>query len=183
MSTKRGIVTRTTVMAIHLMVVGLLVSGAGEFWARAADPRKEPPDFSRQEVVPLWPNGAPGSEGQTSPEKVQGKYPYRAVTNVHNPSLTVFLPSKEKVTGAAVIVCPGGGFRGLMIDHDGYDVARWLSSHGVAAFVLKYRLMGQGANYKPDVHALADARRAVRLIRSRAKEWSIDPDRVGIIGL
>ena len=69
-----------------------------------------------------------------------------------------------------------------MIDHDGYDVARWLSSHGVAAFVLKYRLMGQGANYKPDVHALADARRAVRLIRSRAKEWSIDPDRVGMIG-
>jgi len=95
----------------------------------------------------------------------------------------VFLPPKEKANGAAVIICPGGGHRFLSIDHEGYDVARWLNEQGVAGFVLKYRLAKEsGSKYKVDVHALADAQRAIRLVRSRAAEWKIDPARVGLMG-
>jgi len=138
-------------------------------------------------VVPLWPSGAPGSEGKTAQEKVvesgQGRVPRRRVSGIHQPSLSVFLPPKEKATGAAVVVFPGGGHRYLSIDHEGYDVARWLAGQGVAGLVLKYRLANEeGSSYKVDVHALADARRAVRLARARAREWGVDPTRVGMIG-
>jgi acetyl esterase/lipase len=134
------------------------------------------------QVIPLWAGGAPGSEGKTSAEITKGVAPRRAVSNVHNPSLTVFLPPKEKANGAAVIVCPGGGWRVLMIDYEGYDVARYLANHGIAAFVLKYRLIGGESDYKVNVHALADTQRAVQLVRSRAQEWNIDPARVGMVG-
>ena len=129
------------------------------------------------QVVPLWPGGPPGHEGKTAnEEKISGKTHHRLVSSIHEPSLTVFLPSQEKATGAAVVICPGGGHRYLAIDHEGYDVARWLASQGVAGFVLKYRLANEeGSSYKVDVHALSDARRAVRLVRARAKEWLVDP--------
>ena len=138
-------------------------------------------------VVPLWPHGAPGQDGKKTPEKVadssQGKARHRRVSSIHEPSLTVFLPPKDKATGAAVVILPGGGHRYLAIDHEGYDVAKWLAGQGVAGLVLKYRLANEeGSNYKVDVHALADARRAVRLARSRAREWAIDPARVGVMG-
>ena len=141
-------------------------------WCLAAD---EP------QVIPLWPSGAPGSEGKTDPEVVaeQGKNGVhdRHVSRVHNPTLTVYLPPRDKANGAAVVICPGGGHRILAIDHEGYDVARWLNSIGVAGIVLKYRLaQTEGAGYKVDVHALADARRAIRLVRSHAEEWGIDPE-------
>jgi endo-1,4-beta-xylanase len=137
--------------------------------------------------VALWPNGAPGSEGKTAKEVVtdRGKdgVKNRAVSSIHNPTLTVYLPAKDKANGAAVVICPGGGHRYLSIDNEGYDVAKWLSSSGVAAFVLKYRLAREeGSSYKVDTHALGDGLRAIRMIRARAKEWSVDPTRVGIIG-
>lgn len=137
--------------------------------------------------VALWPNGAPGSEGKTAKEVVtdRGKdgVRNRTVASIHNPTLTVYLPAKEKANGAAVVICPGGGHRYLAIDHEGYDVAKWLSSAGVAAFVLKYRLAREeGSSYKVDTHALGDGLRAIRTVRARAKEWSVDPARVGIIG-
>ena len=138
------------------------------------------------EVVPLWPGGAPGYEGKNPGRKDRegkGKGHHRLVSSIHQPSLTVFLPPKEKATGAAVVICPGGGHRYLAIDHEGYDVARWLASQGVAGFVLKYRLANEeGSRYKVDIHALADARRAIRLVRGRAKEWGVDPLRVGLMG-
>ena len=139
------------------------------------------------QVVPLWPGGAPGHEGENVKEKVvesgKGQRHDRRVSSIHEPSLTVFLPPKEKATGAAVVICPGGGHRVLAIDHEGYEVAHWLASQGVAGFVLKYRLANEeGSTYKVDVHALADARRAVRLVRARAKEWGVDPGRVGLMG-
>jgi endo-1,4-beta-xylanase len=138
-------------------------------------------------VIPLWPSGAPGSEGKMEPEVVteRGKDGVhdRTVSRVHNPTLTVYLPPRDKANGTAMVICPGGGHRLLAIDHEGYDVARRLNDMGVAAFVLKYRLaQTQGAGYKVDVHALADARRAIRLVRSRAEEWGIDPKRVGVMG-
>jgi acetyl esterase/lipase len=138
-------------------------------------------------VIPLWPDGAPGSEGKTDPEAVaeQGKNGVhdRRVSRIHNPSITVYLPPRDKATGAAVVICPGGAHRMLAIDHEGYEVAQWLNSIGVAGIVLKYRLaQTPRAGYKVDVHALADARRAIRLVRSRAADWGIDPKRVGLMG-
>src|SRR5215475_14489658 len=134
--------------------------------------------------IPLWANGAPGSEGMTVKEVVEGpnaSHDYLKVWSIHNPSLTVFLPPKEKATGAAVVIAPGGAHQFLAIDIEGYNVAKYLNSIGVAGFVLKYRLAREpGSKYKVDVEALADALRAVRLVRQRAEEWHVDPARVGI---
>ena len=136
-------------------------------------------------VIPLWPAGAPGSEARKGePEKFDGD----KVSNIHHPSLTVYLPSKDKATGTAVIVVPGGGHRVLVMNHEGYNVADWLVQRGIAAFVLKHRL-GKDASapegqspYQWDVHGLADGQRALRLVRSRAQEWNVNPARVGILG-
>jgi len=132
----------------------------------------------------LWPNGAPGSESKTAQESVrispQGDH---VVSSVHRPSITPYLPSKENATSAAVIVIPGGGHGELWMDHEGYRVGRWLSDHGVAAFVLKYRLAAEpGSSYTIDDHSLPDVQRAIRLVRSRAAEWGIAPDHIGMIG-
>lgn len=111
--------------------------------------------------VPLWPDGAPGAKGQEPLDK---------------PSLTVCPP--EMPNGTAVVVCPGGGYGALAVDHEGRQVAQWLNSQGVTAFVLKYRL---GPRYRHPA-PLQDAQRALRTVRTRAKEWHVDPQRVGIWG-
>src|SRR5262249_17539223 len=135
------------------------------------------------EEILLWPNGAPGSEGQTAPEKITETGGVRRVSSIHRPSITAHLPSKETATGAAVIVLPVGGHQYLAIDNEGHAVAQWLADRGVAAFVLKYRLAREpGSSYKVDVHSLQDCQRAIRLVRSRANEWKLDPHRIGIIG-
>ena len=139
-------------------------------------------------IVPLWPNGAPGFEARKDePEKVTPNG--SNVTNIHYPTLTVYLPPKEKATGCAVIVCPGGGHRNLSIKNEGYQVVEWLADHGIAAFLLKNRLGLDEANpkdtpqpYKWDVEGVADGQRALRLVRSRAQEWGVNPAAVGIIG-
>jgi endo-1,4-beta-xylanase len=135
-------------------------------------------------VVLLWPAGAPGSEGKTAPEMVrispQGDH---VLSSIHSPSITVYLPSPDKATGAAVIIAPGGGHRELWIDHEGYAVAEWLSDHGIAGFVLKYRLAREtGSTYSVEGTELGDMQRAIRLVRSRAAEWGIDPSRIGVMG-
>jgi len=134
--------------------------------------------------IPLWPGAAPGSEGKAGSEAVRvTESGERVVSNVHQPSLTPYLPPKEKATGAAVIIAPGGGHRELWADHEGHNIARWLSARGVAAFVLKYRLAREAnSTYTVDDHALADTRRAIRLARSRAPEWNINTSRVGVMG-
>ncbi len=105
------------------------------------------------------------------------------MTNVHSPSITPFLPVAEQATGAAVLIAPGGGHRMLCLGHEGYSLAEWLADHGIAAFVLKYRLAREeGSTYTVDDHAMADTRRALRMIRARAEEWKIDPERIGIMG-
>jgi acetyl esterase/lipase len=141
--------------------------------------------------IPLWTAGAPGSEGQTSPLKAywesystsKGTTWYAAVTNINNPSIIPFLPVPQKATGAAIVVCPGGGHHFLAMEHEGYAVGKWFSEHGIAVFVLEYRLAkAPGSTYEVGVHSLMDAQRAIRTVRSRAKEWNIDPARIGIIG-
>jgi acetyl esterase/lipase len=135
-------------------------------------------------VVEVWPGVPPGSENRTAPESVRvtdgGDH---VVTNVHRPTLTVYLPPADRASGAGVIVMPGGGHRELWVDHEGHTVARWLSERGVAAFVLKYRLAREtGSTYAIEQHALADAQRALRLVRSRGAEWRVNPERVGVMG-
>jgi acetyl esterase/lipase len=139
---------------------------------------------SPPEEIRLWPNGAPGSEGKTAPETlVPSTDGLKRVASIHTPSITVHLPSKETATGAAVIVMPGGGHRYLSIENEGHSVAEWLRERGIAGFVLKYRLAREdGSTYRVEEHALQDAQRAIRLVRSRAREWSLDPERVGVLG-
>ena len=135
-------------------------------------------------ALPLWPHGAPGSEARVNePEKVDanGKGTNN-VSNVHNPSITPYLPAKG-ATGIAVIIAPGGGHSKLCLGHEGGALAEWFRDHGVAAFVLKYRLAREpGSTYTIQEHAMADARRAIRTVRSRAAEWGIDPQKIGIMG-
>ncbi len=134
--------------------------------------------------IPLWPSGAPGSEGKTAKEVVAtSETGEQRVSSIHNPSITPYLPPKDKATGTAILVIPGGGHRLLAITHEGYAVAEWLAERGIAAFVLKHRLAREeGSTYKIEVESYADAQRAMRLIRSRAGEWNIDPSRVGALG-
>jgi endo-1,4-beta-xylanase len=140
---------------------------------------------SAQEEVLLWPKGAPGSEGKNAPEAVRVNDGIRRVASIHKPSVTAYLPSKQTATGAAVIIMPGGGHRYLSIDNEGHFVARWLRDHGVAGFVLKYRLARDEAGsttYKVEEHAVKDGQRALRLLRARARSWNLDPQRIGVIG-
>ena len=136
------------------------------------------------QVIFLWPSGAPGSEAKTAEEAVRvtegGEH---VVSSVHRPSLTAYLPSKATATGAAVIIAPGGGHRELWMDHEGANVAKWLNDHNVAAFVLKYRLAREkDSTYTIQEHSLPDTQRAIRLVRTRASEWGVDPERIGVMG-
>jgi acetyl esterase/lipase len=140
----------------------------------------------RGEEIRLWPNGAPGSEGVTAPEVSEPganpKLPNR-FTVVHYPSIFVFLPPKEKANGAGVVIAPGGGHSQLVIAKEGWDIADWCNRNGIAAFVLKYRLArAPGSHYTVQGNALPDAARAMRLVRYHAREWGVDPSRVGFMG-
>ena len=137
------------------------------------------------EVVHLWPDGAPGSEAHAGePEKFLDRGDsITRVYNIHNPSITVYLPPANRATGVGVVVAPGGGHQYLAISIEGYEVAERLNAAGIAAFVLKSRLArSEGSTYSIDVHSLQDTQRALRVIRSRAEEWNVDPERVGIMG-
>ena len=130
--------------------------------------------------VSLWPNGVPGFENRKNePEQAKDYW----VKNINNPSITVYLPPKEKATGAAVLICPGGGHRELVFNAEGVQPAQFLNSIGVAAFVLKYRLAREpNSPYSLDKHPREDAYRAMRLVRSKAAEYGIDPNRLGMLG-
>jgi len=100
---------------------------------------------------------------------------------VHKPSIQAYLPATPN--GASVVIAPGGGHRELWADHEGHHLARWLSEHGVAAFVLHYRLAREKeSGYTIEGHALADTQRAIRVVRSRSAEWKLDPERIGVMG-
>jgi endo-1,4-beta-xylanase len=137
------------------------------------------------EVIHIWPNGAPGSEGKTADEVTRIAQPNgdRVVSGVHKPSVTVYLPAAGTRSGASVVIAPGGGHRELWTDHEGHNVAKWLSEHGVAAFVLKYRLAREkDSTYTIEGASLADTQQAIRVVKQRAAAWGLNPDRVGVMG-
>jgi acetyl esterase/lipase len=158
-------------MRTSLIAIAFLCTSAPTI---AQLPKNLPP------AIPLWPKGAPGSEARVAEAEVtEGAN----ISNVHNPTLTPYLPDKDKATGTAVIICPGGGHSKLCLGHEGYALAEWFRDRGIAAFVLKYRLAREkGSTYTVQDHAMADTRRAIRLVRSRASEWNVKPDRIGILG-
>lgn len=134
--------------------------------------------------IKLWDQNVPGKNCVQGAEIVENPNPEIPNTHVRNiaiPTLTVYLPSGVENTTSGVVICPGGGYHILAIDKEGHDVARWFNDQGVAGFVLKYRLpCPQAGNSTP--LPLLDAQRALRLIRSKAKEWHIDPSKIGIMG-
>ncbi len=134
--------------------------------------------ISAEEIL-LWPQGAPGSEGKNDPEKiVKGN-----ICSIHKPSITIYQPPAEKRTQTAILVIPGGGHRILCVGHEGKNVADRLNQHGITVFMLKHRLAREeGSTYTIMDHAVPDTQRAMRLIRSRAQEWKINPDTLGAIG-
>jgi endo-1,4-beta-xylanase len=140
------------------------------------------------QVIYLWPAGSPTLKGAdekeiTTPENVKPGERINSIRNVHSPSIEVYLPPADKAVGTAVIVAPGGGHRQLVIGSEGSDIAKWLNDLGVAAFVLKYRLaFTPNYPYTVEGEALADTQRAIRIVRARAKEWGVKPDRIGILG-
>lgn len=140
-------------------------------------------------VLDVWPGKVPGETGGIGEETMQlpkpdDKKPVKRLTNVSRPTLTVFRPDKDKDTGAAVVIAPGGGYNILAWDLEGEEVAAWLNSIGVTGIVLKYRVPRRPdqAKDKPPLGPQQDAQRAVSLVRSKAKEWGIDPKRIGMLG-
>ncbi len=164
-------------MLIRMLAILLPLTAVG--LSRAAD---------APQVIFLWPAGSPTLKGPsekeiTTPENVKPGDRINSIKNVHNPSIEVYLPPADKAVGTAVIVAPGGGHRQLVIGSEGSDIARWLNDLGVAAFVLKYRLaFTPSYQYTVEGEALADTQRAIRIVRARASEFGVKPDRIGILG-
>ncbi len=140
---------------LYGIIAGVMVVGQMALRAQPTPPPASP--------IPLWPEGAPGALGTGSNDI---------------PTLTAFLPAADRATGAAMVICPGGGY-GSLAPHEGRDYARWLNEQGIAGFVLKYRLGSAGYRHP---RMLEDAARAVRLVRFRAAEWKLDGKRIGIMG-
>jgi acetyl esterase/lipase len=148
-----------------LTALGVTFATGGLLFPALAGSESSPGDAARSvRTELLWPNGAPGAKGNEEGDK---------------PSLAIYLPPPDKATGAGVVICPGGGYGHLAIDHEGRQVAEWLNACGVAGFVLKYRHRGTGYGHPAP---LQDAQRAIRMVRSRAKAWNVDPRRIGILG-
>ncbi len=168
----------------RIVALALLVAASGS--GTAAD---------KPIVLDLWPGKPPGDLGIPGEErffelKVGGKpyqvggKPTRWLTNVSKPSISVYRPTKERDTGVAMLICPGGGYHNLGWDVEGEEVAAWLNSIGMTGIILKYRCPRRPGDVRgvPPAGPLKDAQRAVSLVRSKAKEWDIDPAKIGMVG-
>lgn len=167
-------------LAIHL---GGPPTALAQATGRAAT-SAAPPAAARPPAILLWPHGAPGPPTPTRPaagyRTTQGEW---VVTHVAQPTLTPFLPVAAAATGVAVLLLPGGGHRELWRSHEGDQPAAWFAAHGIAAFVVEYRLAGEAHSpYSVDQDELGDVQRALRLVKSRAAEWHLDTAKVGVLG-
>jgi acetyl esterase/lipase len=156
-------------------------------WRIAAD--------DKPQVIDLWPGKPPDETDKIGAEyvrmspkldrkQVEVTEPTRMITNVSKPTITIYRPAKDKDTGTAMLICPGGGYWNLYWELEGEEVASWLNSLGVTGIILKYRVPRRPGEpeREPARRPLQDAQRAVSLVRSRSKEWGIDPNRIGIVG-
>jgi acetyl esterase/lipase len=163
-------------------------------WPLAVDDKPVSGD-DKPVVVELWPGKVPDEAGDIGAEKVRMSPKLdrkqvevteqtKLITNVTKPSITIYRPAKDKDTGTAMVICPGGGYWDLYWELEGEEVATWLNSLGVTAIILKYRVPRRPDEPKgePARRPLQDAQRAVSLVRSKAKEWGIDPKRIGMVG-
>lgn len=163
-----------------IAVIGVFLLLVADASAVSAEPQ----------VINVWPGKAPKDVGIDGAEKsrmfnsalLDG--PTRLITNVTQPTLTVYSPPEGKNTGTAMIICPGGGYHELFWELEGEAVAEWLNSQGMTGIILKYRCPRRPGDVKgvPPLGPLLDAQRAVSLVRSRAKEWGINPGRIGMVG-
>jgi acetyl esterase/lipase len=135
-----------------------------------------------QTVIPLYDGKIPNARPYKNLEKFEYQAGILIIHRVSVPTLTILLPPKKKSTGAAVIICPGGSYAILAASHEGTDVARRFTESGIAAFVLKYRMPDDSTMINKETGPLQDAQRAILVVRSRAAEWGIDPNRIGIMG-
>ncbi len=156
-------------MRMHLF---LLFSLGVTSLTAAAQPRE----------ISLYPKNIPNSKRVINQESQETSGGILRIQKVSQPTLTIFLPPKEIAKGTAVVICPGGGYRILAADHEGYAVAKLFNEMGVAAFVLKYRLPDTSTMLHRELGPLQDAQQALALVRKNASEWNIDPKRVGIMG-
>lgn len=161
-------------MRLHL-TLSMILLGLGSTAALAVEP-----SFT----IDVWPGKAPGETGSIGPEKFLDQKPVKRLTNITHPTLTVFRPARDQDTGVSIVIAPGGGYNILAWDLEGEEVAAWLNSIGVTGIVLKYRVPRREGtpSGKPPVQALMDAQRAISLVRSKAQEWGIDPQRIGMLG-
>lgn len=138
----------------------------------------------KPEVVDVWPGTPPGEKTLIEHETNKNIKGINIISNVSKPTLTIFRPAKDKDTGAAVVICPGGGYNILAWDLEGTEVAEWLNSLGITGIVLKYRVPRRPdqAKGKPPLGPLQDAQRTLSLVRSNAEKWRLDPKRIGILG-
>jgi acetyl esterase/lipase len=145
---------RSRSLSTYVCAFFVIIAALAAARLRAAEPKTEL----------LWPEGAPGAKGETPHDK---------------PTLIIYLPEKEKATGTGIVVCPGGGYGGLAMGHEGHDIGKWLNSLGIAAFICDYRHSGKGYKHPAP---LDDAQRAIRTARARATEFNIKPNRIGVLG-
>jgi acetyl esterase/lipase len=139
-------------------------------------------------VLDVWPGKPPGEKGSNGIEKFldqkPGDKPVKLLTSITRPTLSIFRPARDRDTGAAVLICPGGGYHVLAWDREGEEVAAWLNTIGVTGIVLKYRVPRRGGTPRdePPVQALMDAQRALSLVRSKSGQLGLDPGRIGMLG-
>lgn len=140
--------------------------------------------FSQNPVLKVWPDGVPGSikSDTYSENATEANGIISRVEKVTDPTLTVFLPTADKATGTAVLICPGGGYGVLAFDHEGYAIARWLNENGIAGIILKYRLPSDLIMKDKSVGPLQDAQEAIRILRRNREHWKINPKKIGVIG-
>jgi len=137
-------------------------------------------DVFSQETIPLYEKDIPGAIPGTNAERYDSSN--GVTSNVSQPTLSIYLPSKEKANGAAVVICPGGGYGVLVMQNEGRVIAQYLANQGVAAFVLKYRLPNDKTMLDKSTGPLQDAQQAIHVVRQHSKEWHVDTVRVGIMG-
>jgi acetyl esterase/lipase len=137
---------------------------------------------AQKTLIPLWENGVSTCQNEHQMEVKIDDRIGRVISKVSEPTLEVFLPPESQSNGTAVIICPGGGYTILAYDWEGTSVAKWLNTLGVTAFVLRYRLPHWENDACRDQVALDDAQRAIRMVRSQAKTWKIDPEKIGVMG-